>query len=376
MVAMLIMNTALALCLDLNASNIADTYVEDYNPTNTYGSQTQMSCATSSFLSTTKHRAFIRFDISDVPESAIIDKAELRVKFYYVQYKRNVDIYEVDSNNWNESINWNSQPLYGNKITSITDLTTGMNTGILYTSDVTDWVNDRLNNDKTEVSFCFRDSSEGASSNNLQIYTRDFSTVSSRPVLNISYVLVGSGVLDSPENNTTFTDYPLLVWLSSTNAIKYKLQIYEDSDLNTSVYDDWVNDLSYQTSLLSNGTYYWRVYGSDGTNDGLPSETRFFNLNIPIPVVDPGTPSNPVYPDLTDDTPIISVDGEYTGDLQNVLFRNLFNINDKIGIPTWSLILLVGIIGVWKRRPELVIFCGLLFMFLLFFGYKLSMVAI
>lgn len=373
MVAMLLMNTALALCLTTNGTNLADTYVEDYNPTNTYGSQTTMATSTSSFLSSTRHRAFIRFEF-DIPESAIIEKAELNLRANYVQYSRVVDIYEVDSNAWNESITWNNQPAFGDYITSITDLQAGMDVNKTYTVDVTDWLLDRIDNEYDEISLCLRSNDEGSAYNNIKFYTKNHATISNRPVFVITYILVGPVNLISPIDDTTFTEYPLLEWSESTNAIRYRLQIYEDEDLNSSVFDDWVEDLSYQTSGLSNGTYYWRVYGNDGTNDGETTDTRYFHLDIPIP--DPGTPSNPVYPDLTDDTPIISVDGEYTGDLQNVLFRNLFNINDKIGIPTWSLILLVGIIGVWKRRPELVIFCGLLFMFLLFFGYKLSMVAI
>jgi hypothetical protein len=124
---------------------------------------------------------------------------------------------------------------------------------------------------------------------------------------------------------------------------------------------------------------------NDIMGDTINQDTYYYQVKVyyyeaPVvtpPVVDPSDPGDPpIYPDLTDDTPIISVDGEYTGDLQNVLFRNLFQLNDKIGIPTWSIILLCGLIGVWKRRPELVVFCGLIFLFLLFFGYKLSMVAV
>lgn len=103
----------------------------------------------------------------------------------------------------------------------------------------------------------------------------------------------------------------------------------------------------------------------------------YYDHPVVVPEDPPGGDSGgSVYPNLNDDNPVISLDGQYSGDLQNVLFRNLFQLNDKIGIPTWSLILLVGLIGVWKRRPELVIFCGLLFLFLLFFGYKLEMTTV
>lgn len=371
------MNTALASCLTTNGTNLADTYVEDYNPINSYGSQNVMSTSTSSYLSSTKHRAFIRFEF-DIPESAIIEKVELNLRTYYVQYSRAVDIYEVDSNSWNESITWNSQPAYGDYITSITEFTTGMNVDRTYTIDVTDWLLDRIDNEYDEISLCLRSSDEGSAYNNIQFFTKEHTTASNRPVFVITYILVGPTNLISPLDDTTFTEYPLLEWSESTNAIRYRLQIYGDEDLNSSVFDDWIDDLSYQTSGLPNGTYYWCVYGNDGTNDGETTDTRYFHLDIPIsdPGDDEETPSNPVYPDLTDDNPVISVDGQYTGDLQNVLFRNLFQLNDKIGIPTWSLILIGGLIGVWKRRPELVIFCGLLFLFLLFFGYKLSMVAV
>ncbi|KYC47312.1 MAG: hypothetical protein APG11_01286 [Candidatus Methanofastidiosum methylothiophilum] len=350
-------------------------------------------------------------------------------------------------------------------------------------TDVTGWVNDRIANSQTSVSFGIEYTGW-----NLYIWSKDYATVNFRPYLLIEYgnpidpsdtTIVSktynyANVTDVDTYNNVFyntnigsynfsfngteanasyvnvgTDDGNYVRVASGSTkyggIRFETKIDEnvsiiqrieilhkfyfnyadngnsmDEDVYIKLYDNdasnWIteNTDTYGNNIFTSRTYlrnltninvyitdnFDKYINEDGVlkyamitkdfmGDTLNQDSYYYQVKVYYyeapevtpPVVDPGDPGdpgtpNPVYPDLTDDTPIISVDGEYTGDMQNVLFRNLFNFNDKIRIPTWSLVLLGGLIGVWKRRPELVIFCGLLFLFLLFFGYKLSMVAL
>ncbi|KYC52169.1 MAG: hypothetical protein AMQ22_00946 [Candidatus Methanofastidiosum methylothiophilum] len=482
-VAILLMNTALALCEDpdyktnflyINVSD--DAYVCSNNPNNNYGSVNPI-------MSDGTRTAYFQFSLATVPEGVKIVKAYLRISPDYTPVNPSSTIYEVDSNNWDEStLTYNNRPLYGDEIVTIP-------TTIRYTypdADVTSWVADRLNNSITDVSFASK------SAGDCRWTTKEKVTyyVQARPKLIIEYANelnegdpdikytiynyanvtdvdtynnvfynanIGSfqPAFNGTEANTTYTyfgsddaNYHRLE--DTTNAQRYmgfRFETKIDENVskiqkieilfkgNLSYYNQFnPQDMNFRAYIYDNNApgyinenvdtrgnyseYYERTYwggpkthnleignnfdkyiNEDGVLkvsiiyesvytykcffDGYYYQVKVYYYDPPVvtppvedPPDDPGTPSNPVYPDLTDDTPIISVDGQYTGDLQNVLFRNLFQLNDKIGIPTWSLILLGGLIGVWKRRPELVIFCGLIFLFLLFFGYKLSMVAV
>lgn len=475
-VAILLMNTALALCdtIDMRSnylyiSSLDDSYVSSLAPTTNYGSATTMKAQLEYYYS------YIKFDISSI-SSIDINSVKLRI-FFNKSIEGTLYINKVDSNSWDEdTVVYNSRPLMGDNIDTITV----SYPYCYYDIDVTDWVNDRITNEQTLVSFGFNANSEkelftkedgtpenvkpllivnygntlDTSDSNLKSIIYNYANVTTVDSFNniyysdniITYEFVGS------ESNTTYTNigsddgnYHRLTSVSGSINMGYRFETQiEDVDINeiqkieitykglnsfasgssyaggfrTMVYDynnsayineneDVYNNLIYNnlkmlwTSVtprvihISNGFENYIdedgvlkvvLYFVDTTSTIYNFDIYYYQVKVyysePVtpPVVDPDDPIDPgdppVYPDLTDDTPIISVDGEYTGDLQNVLFRNLFQLNDKIGIPTWSLILLGGLIGVWKRRPELVIFCGLLFMFLLFFGYKLAMAVI
>ncbi len=192
-----------------------------------------------------------------------------------------------------------------------------------------------------------------------------------------------------PNHFSRVYDYDSLTWVYNNTDIygcdnEYRESTWFYKTLTT--FEIIIVD-NFDKYINEDGVLKYASRGYEASSLGLYMDTYYYQVEVfyyeaPVitpPVVDDGDDDpivSPVYPDLTDDNPIISVDGTYSGDLQNVLFRNLININDNYGIPTWAFILIGGIIGVWKRRPELVIFCGLLFLFLLFFGYKLTMAVV
>jgi len=468
------MNTALALCdIDMKSNYLYllpsdDAYVSSLAPTTNYGSTTTMKVQLEYYYS------YIKFDISSL-SSIDVNSVKLRI-FFNKSIEGTLYINEIDSNTWDEeSVIYNSRPLMGDSIDSITV----SYPYCYYDIDVTDWVIDRLNNEETQVSFGFNAGSEK------ELITKEDTTAeNTKPRLIVNYGnsldtedpnlksiifnyanvttvdtfnnLYYSDSIVTPEfvgseSNTTYinigTDdgnYHRLTSISGSINMGYRFETQIEDvnisdiqkieitykglcsyasgtsyaagfktlvyDYNNTVYINENEDV-YNNLIYNNLKMMWTsatprvIHIADGfdnyiDDDGVLKVVLYFvdntstiyNFDIyyyqvkvyyydpPVvtPPVDPGddsgTPSNPVYPDYTD--PIISVDGVYSGDIENILYRNLFQINDKFGIPTWSIILLGGLIGVWKRRPELVIFCGLIFLFLLFFGYKLEMTVV
>lgn len=476
------MNTAFVLCEDpdykcnyLVVPATHDTHVESLDPTDVNGHLPTI-------VLNVNNTGYLKFDISATDINTSVISAKLRLYFSSTTAPSDTSVYEVDSDLWDEStVNYNSRPLLGDLIDSV-NMTIEFSQ---YEVDVTDWVKDRIINEKDYISFGITSDVAGSfnmpTSENANTYpypilvieygnpldlgdsrvklkTYTFEDVTDVDTYNNIFYNTNIGSMNlgfaGSETNTAYIN----VGIDDANyyrfngvdtALKYvgirfenkidenvtKIQrivikhkgtiptyvggplmykfdngIYNNDALSYVVTENidtigCLNDYSivkyYYNTVATNNVYISNNFDKYINDDGVLKysfviykyankeqyfDTYYYEVDVyyiddsvtpvlpPDDDVIPGDPS--VYPDLTDDTPIISVDGEYTGDLQNVLFRNLFNINDKIGFPTWSLILLVGIIGVWKRRPELVIFCGLLFMFLLFFGYKLSMAVI
>ncbi|NMC77495.1 MAG: DNRLRE domain-containing protein [Candidatus Methanofastidiosa archaeon] len=482
-ISILLMNTALALCEDGNYSTnflyispSDDSYVDSSNPNTNYGTQSYM------YAYTSYKSSYLKLAIPEV-ENIVSAKLMINNETAGLIYVK-----EVDSNLWDEgSITYNNRPLMGDTIIEKT-FGTSPYTEIRmpYYIDITDWLNDRLDNEETSVSVGI-----STDSSNVHIHSKnqsvgwmalwkpffiieygnpidpldttiknktyDYANVTTEDPLNKVYY-ISNTTTGHTFNGTELTDAEYLkVGVNDANyvratspvstagkvAYRFETKIDEnasvikrieihhflytsyttgtspmDDVMSLGIYDNestaWVyqnantfgnfEKLGSRTSFLTlkdytiyitdeidryindDGVLKYSVYTDDQASYGINLDTYYYQVKVyyydpPVVTPDPGdddegTPDSPVYPDLTDDTPVISVDGQYTGDLQNVLFRNLINFNDSYGIPTWAFILIGGLIGVWKRRPELVIFCGLLFLFLLFFGYKLEMTVV
>ena len=85
---------------------VADTYVAQASPTNTYGSAPDMRIAAGS---TTTRQAFIRFTVSGLPAGATIASAKLRLVVVDASSSGGI-VNSISDTTWAETITWNTKP--------------------------------------------------------------------------------------------------------------------------------------------------------------------------------------------------------------------------------------------------------------------------
>ena len=86
-------------------------------------------------------------------------------------------------------------------------------------------------------------------------------------------------VLISPsDGSSTEANFPKFAWSSSIGAIGYALQVAANSDFDYPIVEKYLYaDTVYDSSLIPNGTYYWRVAasGSGETWSGWSAANKF-----------------------------------------------------------------------------------------------------
>ena len=120
---------------------IEDTYIKEDTPDTNYGSATDVSCGLSA---SGARRAFVKFDLSSIPEGQVIVSATLQMDGSYVTYPTPLVRAYYASNYWDEmTATWNDQPsIYSQPPPDQTLVTTGLNTW-----DVTDKADMRYTQD-------------------------------------------------------------------------------------------------------------------------------------------------------------------------------------------------------------------------------------
>jgi hypothetical protein len=256
MVAMLLMNTALALCEDpeyktnflfLDPSD--DAQVDSSNPSNNYGSKTTL------YVTTTTGTSYMMFDLSSLPANSSIVSVNLLFVNCEVGY---LIINEVDSNLWDEgTLTYTNRPLMGDEIGNFTFGTYPFkDMRIRRTLDVTDWVNDRLDSGQTSVSFGF-----ATTVNNFYIYPKESSSSSEiyRPKLLIEY-----GIPIDPLDTTIKSqvyNYANVTDVDTLNNIFYNANIgflnfaFVGSESNSAYTNIGVDDGNYYR--VSSGSTKW-----------------------------------------------------------------------------------------------------------------------
>ncbi|MEM2251000.1 MAG: DNRLRE domain-containing protein [Candidatus Hadarchaeales archaeon] len=240
---------------------IEDTYT-DYEKRNTPMGENNPKRLAVSGVSGYYRRSYLKFDMSSLPKEAKISEARLWVYAREIINPGNpvkvVYTCRLENDNWKETtLTWNTQPENGPVISENSISTTGW-----ISWDVTAWVQNQMSVDNI-VSIILR-TIEPANTVEPWFESKE-EVLGHIPFLEIKYYeLRGAPVLLSPENNaTTFDNTPTFTWIPGGGAESHILQIDNDPDFSSPVYENRnlagnANQCTIENELAQDN-YYWRV---------------------------------------------------------------------------------------------------------------------
>jgi len=168
--------------------------------------------------------SFIKFDISSLPEDAVITKAEFRFRpysMYNMRYVETIDVHNVDDNSWSEStITWNNQPGVSGLVAQIdpdADYPI-LSPSLTYPLDITERVKQDFNTDKM-VNLRMSLNKKGTYySAYIKVYTKEYSFIQYRPYLYIEYQLPEPEIPEPPSTQLPLTDVLNRIWSTITGG--------------------------------------------------------------------------------------------------------------------------------------------------------------
>jgi len=184
---------------DADTENLDDTYVSQKYPTRNYGTGTNFYTGYKASSSGSITRGYIKFNLSSLPASQIIDNAVIWLHIesrYSSAHPENTQVHHVYNHTWNEETEtWNIQPCgVGFDISSQCNLTYESNYGVLesggnYTWDVTNMVKNEYDSNNISISMAFKLDNEEADDDSYgcRATSKEGSAVNNRPYLNITY---------------------------------------------------------------------------------------------------------------------------------------------------------------------------------------------
>lgn len=167
-----------------------DAYVKDTTPDTNYGSDGSLYVGTY-YKDNANERAYLKFDLSSIPDNAVIISATLHAYTYYGAYSQDVTIsaYSVSNDSWTEdSITWNNRPEIGDLLDK--DMVPNSNkktNPVKHWSvwNVTDFVKAELSGDKV-VSFVLISDVEGEITESIGYNSKE-SSYGNYPYLEVVY---------------------------------------------------------------------------------------------------------------------------------------------------------------------------------------------
>lgn len=233
---------------DADTENMDDTYVSQSANTTNYGNQNSIAIRKSPPIAT-----YIKFNMIQIPININISNANLGLVSYFAHDTGTiVYLYRVYANySWNEtSITYVNQPCgidFDNS--SACDLNYANSSltsaGLFKTINVTSLVSDSYNDNENNVTIAINHTI-GGNDNYYYFRSKEYTTASVRPYLNITYAL------NVPEFNTNITIPSVPLYMNNVT-----LQTNVTSDDDTII---WVNF----TLIAPNGT--WVINNTNGTN--------------------------------------------------------------------------------------------------------------
>lgn len=275
-----------------------DTQILDWSPYNNYGGSTTMACINDSTPRVAS--ALISFDLSGL-DAASIESATLGVYVHNRTISGTVNVYKLTRNDWVESeANWNRYKSLSNWSTAGGDYVTSSPSGASgtppaannwWTRDVTAIVSDALTN-SVQANFIL----VGAYQTNYSFRTKEDSTESTRPYLNVTYTpaVQFAEITTSPvtnltpytaqaNGNITYAGLPdpdergFVYGTTSKSApgnVAPTSSGYDDYENETGTYSTGAYNLTL-SSLDSGTTYYVRAYAHNSAGYAYGDEVSF-----------------------------------------------------------------------------------------------------
>lgn len=218
-----------------------DAYVYQKYPDSNYGSYYSLYVGT---YNGAKERAYLKFDLSNLPENAVIVSATLHAYTYKGASSTpvNISVYAVSDDSWTEgSITWNTKPQEGALLDKDLIDTAGNHWSVW---DVTDFVTQEFNGDKI-VSFVLISDAEGSIPESIGYTSKDDTKYPDHhPYLKIVYTL--------PKNvQISGIEVPQLVWKGEETEI---LVTVNNSD--TTDYSGFTLTVSVDDSVIYGDTSF------------------------------------------------------------------------------------------------------------------------
>ena len=321
--------------------NTDDTYVSTQFLTTPQGSATNLVVGTHASGASKVARVLLKFDLSGIPESAIITDADIYLYCYNVLGNRNLQLYSVIDDSWGEgTAHWNNQPAH---IALLLQFAKPGSTGWRVYSgiNIDNFVIDEFDNDKI-VSFKIKLDNEATGSFHRDVYySKEYNGLDS--YLQVTYTI-------PPEVITEF--YGAGFNSSSPYVELHWTWDYEDRDFfevqNSSDGDSWTYlgqniTTCYTDTLLVNGTMrYYRVRACNETNGGWDNSTwsdvnfekvYFIPITTPGPTIIQNVTGEWVYYNLT--TINVTVGTHDSGDLNSTLDvdGDTYDCSEVVGAP-------------------------------------------
>ena len=153
-----------------------DTYVDSSYPTSNYGGQFNLEIlnslyGTAPYQSTFIDIIWLKFNLSSVPNGALIDTATLQLYASGVGETYNVDAYSCSDNSWNElTLTYSNMPSYN---TALIDSELVPSAFEWYNWSVVDAVRSALNTNSTQLTLVLNEPTPHSSLNGVSFYSKE-----------------------------------------------------------------------------------------------------------------------------------------------------------------------------------------------------------
>jgi hypothetical protein len=267
--------------LSVSLSNLGDTLVTLFNPDANFGSQ--------GYLITLDHynepwRSYLRFNLSSLPDGAIIDSATLSLYAYQIPFPSpTVLIYHDFGNTWVESVlTWNNQAYPTGINLTAEDTKTVSYTG-WWNWSIKNMIENSTQNGYGNISILMKTPETYGGYREANFYSREYSDSTKRPNLTITYTLPETAFnqlvyntgwqtifINSTQNMTSIRgmmNSSNVQWIAKWNATSDKWESYKagwsyratnNASAGEAVYLKVANNDTIYRSF-GNGNYNWTL---------------------------------------------------------------------------------------------------------------------
>jgi hypothetical protein len=232
---------------------VADTFVDQYRPNNSFGSSSQLQAMG---FPNVVQQLFLRFDVSGIPTNASVSSALLRLTVTNDSNFGGI-IYRLSNNSWPETVTWASRPAVEG--TPLTMIDSAVAVGEVLEFDLTSAINGN-------GSFSFALLHEYMNSNIVGYASREHTTSASRPQLLIATQLA------APTPTSTSTTLPTDTATSTTLPTDTATSTALPTDTATST--ALPTDTATSTALPTDTATSTALPTDTATSTALPTSTR------------------------------------------------------------------------------------------------------